>query len=97
MNAIHEVTASLAPPVTHLVEHLEISGQAQALAFFQQVQQRLAQVEDEDDLLALFMLLSTTAFQGFQLDHIGSMLADHILAYAEQTAHTFSASDSTAH
>ncbi len=97
MNAIDEVTASLKPAVAQLVEHLEISNQPQALAFFQQVLVRMDQVEDEDDLLALFLLLSTTAFQGFQLDPVGAMLAEHILAYAEQTAHTFSASDSTAH
>lgn len=81
----------------HLIEHLALSGQPKPLSFFQQVQDRLDNVEEEGDLLELFMLLSMTAFQGFQMDPMGAMLADRILSYAEEIAHTFSADDATAH
>lgn len=97
MNAIHDVITTLTPNVGQLVEHLELTGQTQALSFFQQVQHRLEHVEEEDELLELFMMLSMTAFQGFQLDPLGAMLADQILAYAEQIAHTYSVSSGTAH
>lgn len=87
----------MTPAVTDLVDYLEQSYQPQALAFFQQVQHRLAHVDEEDDLLELFMMLSMTAFQGWQMDPMGSMMADRILAYAEQVAHTFSASNDNVH
>ncbi len=78
-----------------LVEYLRVSQQSQALAFFTEVQRRLAHVSEEDELLELFMLLSMTAFQGFTLDPLGAMMADRILAYAEQVSHAFSADDSS--
>ena len=97
MGPVHEIVDYLKPDVEHLIEYLELSGQTAALSFFQQVQHRLDNVEEEDELLELFILLSMTAFQGFQMDPMGAMLADRILSYAEQIAHTFSAGDATAH
>ena len=97
MSAVSEVVEKLTPAVADLVEYLEQSYQPQALGFFQQVQHRLIQVDEEDDLLELFMMLSMTAFQGWQMDPLGSMMADRILGYAEQVAHTFSASDDNVH
>ena len=97
MAAVDEVVTSLKPTVGHLIEHLELSGQLHALAFFQHVEHLLINVQEEDELLDLFMLLSMTAFQGFQLDPMGAVMADHILSYAQDIAHTFSADDGTAH
>ena len=97
MSAVAEVVAKLVPAVEELTAYLESSRQLHALQFFQQVELRLAHVQEEDDLLDLFMMLSMTAFQGFQMDPMASMLADRILAYAEQIAHTFSASDDSVH
>lgn len=97
MNAVHEIRESLKPPVDQIMEHLEISGQVDALEFFRQVRNGLEHVKEEDDLLELFMMLSMMAFQGFQMDPLATMMADRILAYAERTAHTFSASDENAH
>lgn len=97
MTAVDEIRKSLKPPVDQIMEHLEITGQVDALGFFRQVRNGLDQVKEEDDLLELFMMLSMMAFQGFQMDPLATMIADRILAYAEQTAHTFSASDENTH
>ncbi|MDX1736138.1 MAG: hypothetical protein R3228_17310, partial [Halioglobus sp.] len=85
------------PAVDELVLYLQQTGQEQAHAFFLEVQRRLQYVSEEDDLLELFMMLSMTAFQGFALDPFGAMLADRILAYAEQVSHTFSADNDAVH
>lgn len=97
MEAVAEIRDSLKPAVEQLIEHLEVTQQAGALAYFRQVSTGLDHVREEDDLLEFFMMLSTMAFQGFQMDPLGAMMADRILAYAEQTAHTFSASGETPH
>ena len=97
MAAVDEVVTSLKPAVGQLIEYLELSGQLQALAFFRQVEHRLGHVQEEDELLELFLMLSMTAFQGFQLDPMGAMMADNLLGYAQDIAHTFSADDGTAH
>lgn len=97
MDAIDEVKSEIETGLQQLVEYLELSAQPQALRFFEGARTQLDNVRDEADLLEFFMVLSTTAFQGFQLDPVGSMLTDRILAYAEQTAHTFSASDGQGH
>lgn len=97
MTSIQQIVGSITPGMEHLIEYLALSGQPEALAFFQQMRDRLDNVQEEDDLLELFMLLSMTAFQGFQMDPTGAMLADGVLSYAEEIAHTFSADDATAH
>ena len=97
MDAINDIKDSLYSPIEQLIEHLEVTHQMDALAYFRQVRNGLDHVHEEDDLLEFFMMLSTMAFQGFQMDPMGAMMADRILAYAEQTAHTFSASDDEPH
>lgn len=97
MSAVDDVVASLKPAISDLAEYLEITQQPQALAFFQGVQRHLEAVREEDDLLELFMILSTTAFQGFTLDPFAAMMADRVLAEAQQVAHAFSADDDQVH
>ena len=97
MDAVDNVVASLKPAIAELTMYLEMSEQPQALEFFNAVQQQLASVREEDDLLELFMILSTTAFQGFTLDPFAAMMADRVLAEAQQVAHTFSADSGQMH
>jgi hypothetical protein len=52
-------------------------------------------VTKEEELLEVFIMMSMMAFQGFRLDPMASMLADQILAHAEQVSHTFSADSSS--
>ena len=97
MNAVEEITEKLHQPMEELVQYLEQTGQVEAHSFFVQAQHRLAHVSEEDELLELFLMLAMTAFQGFAMDPFGAMMADRILAYAQQVSHAFSASDETAH
>ena len=97
MIAVNDIVEKLSPAVADLVDYLEQSCQPQALAFFQQVQHRLSHVDEEEQLLELFLMLSMTAFKAFQMDPMGSLMADRILAYAEQIAHTLSASEDRTH
>ena len=91
MEAIDSVKTSLTPRLDGLVSYLSESGQGDAHRFFSRMQQNLLVLEQEEDLLELFIQLSMTAFQGFQLDPVAASIVDDILAFAEQTSHTFSA------
>jgi hypothetical protein len=91
MEAIDSVKAYLTPRLDGLVSYLSESGQADAHRFFSRMQQNLLVLEQEEELLELFIQLSMTAFQGFQLDPVAASIVDDILAFAEQTSHTFSA------
>ena len=95
MSAINNVVAELTPALEELVAYLAVSSQSEAFDFFSHVQQRLGQVAQEEELLEVFIIMSMLAFQGFRLDPVASMLADHILAHAEQVSHTFSADSSS--
>ena len=97
MSGINTVLEEMTPAVEALVSYLNQSRQLEALAFFTQVQARLDKVHDEEQLLDLFVLLSMTAFQGFSMDVFAAMMADQVLAYAEQVAHTYSSDDETVH
>ena len=52
-------------------------------------------VEGEEQLLELFIELSTTAFLGIPFDEVALALIDDVLMNAEQVAQTFSVDDST--
>lgn len=71
--------------------------QSEALIFFSQAQQLLGRVESEEKLLELFIMLSVTAFQGFQLDPMENIMADQILAHAGRVSHAFSADSGNVH
>lgn len=97
MNAIEDVVGRLRPAVEQLLDYLQYTGDPAAIAYFESVRQRLQNVTREEDLLDLFMFLSTMAFQGFTLDPVAATMADQMLAYAEQVSHAFSADDKLAH
>jgi hypothetical protein len=94
MSAINHVVEELAPALKELTAYLAVSSQSEAFDFFSHIQQRLDQVTEEE-LLEVFIMMSMMAFQGFRLDPMASMLADQILAHAEQVSHTFSADSSS--
>ena len=91
MDAIDSVKAHLGPRIEGLVAYLGETGQREAQNFFSRLEHYLTSLTEEEELLELFIQLSMTAFQGFQLDPVSAAVVDDILAYAEQTSHTFSA------
>jgi hypothetical protein len=62
-----------------------------ASAFFVGLQRALEAARDEEDLIAAFVMLSTTAFQGFELPRDSLATIDALLADAERIAFTFTA------
>lgn len=97
MQAVTDITGNIRPNLQQLVDYLEQVGDPQPLGFFRSMLEHLDKVTEEDELLELFMLLSTTAFQGFVLDPMAALMADRILAYAQEVSHAFSASEKTSH
>lgn len=97
MLALDAVKTELEPLLDRLVQHLNAIEEWRGAAFFAGVRQAVAVVEEEADLLEVFFVLSTTAFQGFVFDGIAASLVDEILAYAEQVSHTFMATDEIRH
>ena len=91
MEAIDSVKQHLTPRLDGLVAYLAELQHEDAHRFFARMQQNLLSLEHEEELLELFIQLSMTAFQPFQLDPVAASIVDDILAYAEQTSHTFSA------
>ncbi len=94
--AVEDVKASLKPKLEQLITYLSGEHEAAAAAFFTGILTQLLAVREEEELLALFLELSTTAFMGFSFDDVSWHLTDTILQEAEYTAHAFSA-DQTMH
>lgn len=74
-------------------EVLTVLGDREPLAsaFFVGLKRALAAARDEEDLIAAFVMLSTTAFQGFELPPDSLATIDALLADAERIAFTFTA------
>ena len=87
MQAIATVKDDLRPKLEALIEYLNESNEVAAASFFTNILVILAGLQHEEELLALFIELSTTAFQGFLFDETSWAMTDEILAYAEQVAH----------
>ncbi len=97
MDAIATVKTELKPKLEGLIGYLNETGEVAAASFFTNILVILVGLEEEEELLALFIELSTTAFQGFFFDEASWAMTDEILAYAEQVAQTFTASESARH
>jgi hypothetical protein len=95
MNAIESVKSDLKPRLEELLLHLNETGQIAATAFFTKIFIDLDAVDGEEQLLELFIELSTTAFLGIPFDEVALALIDDVLMNAEQVAQTFSVDDST--
>jgi hypothetical protein len=90
MNAIDSVKDSLSPKFEDLLMHLNATDQMAASGFFTKLFVDLNAVASEEQLLELFIELSTTAFLGISFDEIALQQIDDILMTAEQVSETFS-------
>ncbi|GIS18486.1 MAG: hypothetical protein CM15mP120_04020 [Pseudomonadota bacterium] len=63
MNAIETVKADLLPKLGDLLSHLLETEQAEAASFFSKVFHDLSASNSEEQLLEVFIELSTTAFR----------------------------------
>ena len=95
MDAISAVKTDLKPRIEELLLHLNATGQIAATAFFTKIFVDLNAVDGEEQLLELFIELSTTAFLGIPFDEVALELIDDVLMNAEQVAQTFSVDGST--
>ena len=65
--------------------------------FFTNILAQTLAMKAEEDVLALFFELSTTAFLGFEYPHTTAAAIDELLAAAEQIAFTMTAPSDQAH
>ena len=91
MNAIETVKADLLPKLGDLLSHLLETEQAEATSFISKVNHDLSASNSEEQLLEVFIELSTTAFLGIEFDTPALAIIDDVLMHAEQVAATFSA------
>lgn len=87
---VQAVKASLKPKFIKLIDYLNEQNEVLAASFFTDLLVHLNLANEEEELLSVFLQLSSTAFMGFRFDDISWQLADTILLEAEQVAHTFS-------
>lgn len=97
MEALDTVKAELTPRLDTLVAYLESIEEWMAAAFFAGIAAALVAADEEEELLEVFLALSTTAFQGFALDATAAANVDAILEFAEQVSQTFAASEGVLH
>jgi hypothetical protein len=90
MNAIDTVKDALRPKFEDLLLHLNSTDQMAASGFFTKLFVDLNAVASEEQLLELFIELSTTAFLGNSFDELALAQIDDILMTAEQVSQTFS-------
>ena len=95
MKAIDSVKNNLLPRLQELLTHLADTDQIAAQNFFTKIFTDLNQTETEEQLLELFIELSTTAFLGIPFDDISLAIIDEILQEAEQISAAFSADGTT--
>ncbi len=97
MQAIQTVKSELRPKLERLIVYLNETNEVVAASFFTNILVVLVGLTEEEQLLELFIELSTTAFQGFVFDDVSWALTDDVLLYAEQVAQTFTASPDLPH
>ena len=90
MNAIESVKRDLTPKFEDLLMHLNEYRSDGGLRFFLKLFVDLNAVASEEQLLELFIELSTTAFLGISFDEVALNQIDNILMTAEQISETFS-------
>lgn len=97
MEAVAVIKTELEPMFDVLLMYLESVQDMQAHQFFASIQNNLRALQQEEEVLELFIQLSMTAFQPFVLDPFAVRLTDDILVYAQQISETFSADSGTSH
>ena len=97
MEAVDVIKAELEPRLNVLLLYLESVQDMQAHKFFASIANNLSALQQEEQVLELFIQLSMTAFQPFVLDPFAVHLTDDILAYAQQISEAYSADTGTSH
>ena len=97
MEAVIQVSQELKPKFEELISYLDDSQQVAASAFFTDLLIKLIAVKEEEELLSLFMELSTTAFIGLEFDDFSAQLIDEILLHAQEVSATFAVDSSQTH
>ena len=97
MEAAKQVSEALKPKFEELISYLDESQQVAASAFFTGLLVKLIAVRQEEELLSLFMELSTTAFIGLEFDDFSAQLIDDILLHAQEVSATFAVDSSQTH
>jgi len=91
------IKAELEPKLDLLLMYLESVQDREAHHFFAAIQKNVQTLEQEEQVLELFIQLSMTAFQPFVLDPFAVRLTDDILVYAQQVSEAYSADTGTSH
>ena len=87
----------LAPLIETVLEQLDPERQILESSFFTLRLIEAKQMAEPQDLLHLFLELSTTAFQGFSFTAEQASSIDQLLAVAENISHTLTAPSEDAH
>ena len=97
MEAAKQVSEALKPKFEELISYLDDNQQVAASAFFTGLLVKLIAVREEEELLSLFMELSTTAFIGLEFYDFSAQLIDDILLHAQEVSATFAVDSSQTH
>ena len=97
MEAVDVIKAELEPKLNVLLMYLESVQDMQAHQFFTSIANNLNALQQEEQVLELFIQLSMTAFQPFVLDPFAVHLTDDILVYAQQISEAYSADTGISH
>ena len=97
MEAVAVIKSELEPKLDLLLMYLESVQDMQAHQFFTSIANNLRALQQEEQVLELFIQLSMTAFQPFVLDPFAVRLTDDILVYAQQISEAYSADTGTSH
>ena len=97
MEAVAVIKSELEPMFDVLLMYLESVQDMQAHQFFASIENNLRALQQEEEVLELFIALSMTAFQPFVLDPFAVRLTDDILAYAQQISEAYSADTDISH
>lgn len=94
MNAVEQTVADLTMRIDAVLAAIgELDPTASV--FFLKLRRSLVAARDEVDLINTFIVLSTTAFQGFDFPPRSLVVIDELLADAERIAFTFTAGGET--
>ncbi len=97
MDFVESAREQLAPLISAVIDGLDHERQVLELSFFTLRLVETNQMREGGDLLALFLELSTTAFQGFSFSTEQAAQIDHLLATAENISFALSATDGQPH
>ena len=90
MEIVENARNQLAPLISQVIGSLNEDAQVMEVSFFTLLLVQLNRMQEAEDLMQLFLELSTTAFQGFTFSTDQAQLIDALLATSEDIAHALS-------